>query len=164
MNDEARGYIAAWCWMIAALALSVMPLPGYIEAFNPDWVALLLIYRSVTDPRRFGLISAFFAGLALDVMTGALLGQNALAMITLVYLSNRFHLRVRAAPLSQITGWSIVLLLLYQFLLFWVDGVAGRSVDAVARLGPVASGAVILFVAWFMRDFDQREVRVRIGA
>ena len=145
-----------------ALALSVVPWPGFLDDVNPNWVALLLIYMSVTAPRRFGLFSAFFAGLALDVMTGALLGQNALGLITIVYLSTRFHLRVRAFPLSQIVGWTVVLLVLYQFILFWIDGVAGRSVAPLTRLGPIASGSLIMFLAWFVRDYGQREIRMRI--
>jgi rod shape-determining protein MreD len=149
---------------MAALALSVVPWPGVVNALNPDWVVLLLIYTSVTDPRRFGLLTAFLAGLALDVMNGALLGQNALALITISYLCARFHFRVRAFPLSQIVGWSAALLLLYQFMLFWIDGVVGLSVGAGERLGPVVSGTIILFIAWILRDYDQRDTRMRIGA
>jgi len=162
MSDGAHRYAIAWGWLMAALALSVVPWPGFVNTLNPDWVVLLLIYTSVTDPRRFGLVSAFVAGLALDVMNGALLGQNALALITISYLCTRFHFRVRAFPLSQIVGWTAALLLLYQFVLFWVDGVVGRSVSAGARLGPVATGTVILFIAWVLRDYDQRDMRMRI--
>lgn len=162
MNDEARRYVVAWALLIAALALCVVPLPGILDTFNPNWVALLFIYVSVTDPRRFGLLSAFCSGIALDVMTGALMGQNALALITISYLCTRFHLRVRAFPLSQIAGWTVLLLALYQFILFWIDGVAGRSVAPLERLAPIASGSLLLFLAWIMRDFDHREVRMRI--
>lgn len=162
MSGEAHRYVIAWVWLTAALALSAVPLPGFVHAFNPDWVVLLLIYTSVTDPRRFGLITAMLAGLALDVMNGALLGQNALALITISFLCTRFHFRVRAFPLSQIVGWTVALLLLYQFVLFWIDGVVDRSVGPGERLGPVVSGTVILFFAWILRDYDQREMRMRI--
>jgi rod shape-determining protein MreD len=164
VSDGAHRYVIAWGWLMAALALSVVPWPGVVNALNPDWVVLLLIYTSVTDPRRFGLLTAFLAGLALDVMNGALLGQNALALITISYLCARFHFRVRAFPLSQIVGWSAALLLLYQFMLFWIDGVVGLSVGAGERLGPVVSGTIILFIAWILRDYDQRDTRMRIGA
>jgi len=162
VSDEARRYVIGWIGLIAALALCVVPWPGLLDAFNPNWVAVLFIYVSVTDPRRFGLVSAFFGGIALDVMTGALMGQNALAMITLSYLGTRFHLRVRAFPLSQIVGWTVLLLALYQFILFWIDGVAGRSVGAFERLGPIVSGSLVLFMAWIMRDVDHRELNMRI--
>lgn len=164
MNDELRRYVVAWIWLAGALALSVVPWPGILNAFNPNWVAVYLIYLSLTDPRRIGLVGGFLAGLALDVMTGALLGQNALALITVLFLSMRFHLRVRAFPVSQLVGWAAVLLGLYQFILFWIDGVIGRSVEPVERLAPVASGTLVLFFAWFARHSEDREARMRIEA
>jgi rod shape-determining protein MreD len=164
MSGEIRRYCVAWLWLAGALALSVVPLPGFVNTLNPNWVAVFLIYMSLTDPRRIGLFGAFAAGLALDVMTGALLGQNALALITILFLSMRFHLRVRAFPISQLAGWAAVLLALYQFILFWIDGVTGRSVEPIERLAPVVSGTVVLLIAWFIRDFDERDDRMRIEA
>ena len=114
--------------LIGSLALSVLPLPALVTPFEPDWAAVLLVYFSLTRPGRFGLLTAFWLGVALDVLTGALLGQNALALITICYLSQRFHLRIRAFPMSQVVATGAALLGLYQFMLFWIDGVAGRCV------------------------------------
>jgi rod shape-determining protein MreD len=164
LNQEIRRYLLAWMAVAGALALSVVPWPGLINALNPNWVAVLVIYLSLSDPRRIGLVGAFLAGLALDVMTGALLGQNALALITVLFLCRRFHLRVRAFPMSQLIGWAAVMLALYQFILFWIDGVIGRSVEPVERLAPVASGTLVLLIAWFVTRLDQREARMRIEA
>ena len=164
MNEELRSYLIAWLWLAGALALSVIPWPGLINALNPNWVAVYLIYLSLADPRRIGLVGAFFAGLALDVMTGALLGQNAIALITVLFLCMRFYLRLRAFPVSQLAGWAAVLLALYQFILFWIDGVVGRSVDPVERLAPIASGTLVLLIAWLIRNQDHTEERVRIEA
>ena len=164
MNHELHRYLIAWLWLAVALALSVIPWPGLINALNPNWVAVYLIYLSLADPRRIGLVGAFLAGLALDVMTGALLGQNALALITVLFLCMRFHLRVRAFPVSQLAGWAAVMLALYQFMLFWIDGVVGRSVDPVERLAPIASGTLVLLVMWLVWNEDQTEERVRIEA
>lgn len=162
MNDEMRRYLIAWLWLAGALAASVVPWPGVIKVLNPNWVAVYLIFLSLSDPRRIGLIGAMLAGMALDVMTGALLGQNAIALITILYLCVRFHLRVRAFPLSQIAGWAGVLLTLYQFLLFWVDGVVGRSVEPIERLVPIVTGTLVLVLLWLMANHDRTEERVRI--
>lgn len=164
MRNEVHSYLAAWFWLAGALALSVIPWPGMINALNPNWVAVYLIYLSLADPRRIGLVGAFLAGLALDVMTGALLGQNALALITVLFLCMRFHLRVRAFPVSQLAGWAAVLLALYQFMLFWIDGVVGRSVDPVERLAPIVSGTLILLILWLVGNEGQTDERVRIEA
>jgi hypothetical protein len=66
--------------------------------------------------------------------------------------------------MSQLAGWAAVLLALYQFILFWIDGVIGRSVEPIERLAPIASGTLALFVIWFVHSYDQREERVRIEA
>lgn len=164
MNEEIRKYFGAWIWLACALALSVLPWPGFIDLFNPNWVAVYLIFLSLADPRRIGLVGAFLAGLALDVMTGALLGQNAIALITVLFLCMRFHLRVRAFPMSQLVGWAAGLLALYQFILFWIDGVIGRSVEPIERLAPIFSGTLVLLVIWLLHNHDQSEERVRIEA
>jgi hypothetical protein len=46
------------------------------------------------------------------------------------------------------------LLSLYQFTLFWIDGVAGRTVPLIERWGPVVSGAVVF--ALILTAFDRR--------
>jgi len=154
--------IPAVLGVLAALALSVVPWPAEAAPFKPDWVAALLLYWSVVDPTRFSLLTAFWTGLALDVLTGALLGQNALALVVIVYLAHRFHLRIRVFPPSQIAVTLTVLLGLYQFLLFWIDGMAGRSVPAIERLGPIGSGAILLVLAFALLDFGGREAKTRV--
>lgn len=164
MSHEIRRYLRAWVLVAGALALSVVPWPGVVDVASPNWVAVLLIHLSLVEPRRVGLVGAFLAGLALDVMTGALLGQNAIALITVLFLCMRFHLRVRAFPISQLLGWAVVLLGLYQFILFWIDGVIGRSVDPIERLIPIVTGTMVVAVLWLLRNHEQREERVRIEA
>ena len=129
--------------LIAALILSVVPLPEAIVAFRPDWVAVVLIYWSLIEPRRYGLLTAFWLGLVLDTLTGSLLGQHSLALLVLVYLSQRFYLRIRAYPASQVAIIVIGMLALYEFILFWIDGVAGRSVPLTERWAPVMTGGLL---------------------
>ena len=161
MSRGVHSNVFAISSLVLALALSVVPVPQGIALFKPDWVAVLLIYWTITQPFRFGLFTAFAMGLALDVLTGDLLGQNTLALITVVFLSLRFHLRIRAFPVSQIVGSVIVMLALYQFILFWIDGVAGRSVGPLARIGPVVSGSILILIALVTRDTGERNTRTR---
>lgn len=132
--------------VVAALALAVVPLPAAVAPFRPDWVALVLLYWSLVSPRRFGLFTAFWTGIALDTLNGALLGQHALALLVIVYLSRRFYLRLRVFPVSQLTVTVAGLLLLYEFVLFWIDGVAGRTVPLIERWAPVFSGTLLWLV------------------
>lgn len=159
-----QGRTVAVLLLIGSLALSVLPLPAQLATFEPSWSAVLLVYLSFTRPGLFGLLTAFGVGLALDVLTGALLGQNALGLITLSYLCQRFHLRIRAFPVSQTIATGFVLLALYQFMLFWIDGVAGREVPALSRIGSVLAGTFLLALALAVRSPGGHESRTRIGA
>jgi rod shape-determining protein MreD len=145
-----------WFWplasLIGALALSIVPMPAAMALVWPDWVALVLIYWAVVTPGRFGMFSAFLMGIALDTLTGALLGQHALALLLVVYLSQRFYLRIRVFPASQLALTVAVLLALYQFVLFWVDGVAGRTVPIAERWVPVLTGTLLWFMALVLTD------------
>lgn len=127
----------------AALMLAIVPLPAALVAYRPDWVPLVLIFWGLMAPERLGLLTAFAMGLALDTLSGALLGQHALAMVTVVYLSVRFHLLIRVFPVWQLSVTVFLLLAIYEFMLFWIDGVAGRSVPIIERWAPVVSGALV---------------------
>jgi rod shape-determining protein MreD len=101
-------------------------------------------------------------GLALDALTGALLGQHALALLLIVYLSQRFYLRIRVFPASQLTLTAVALLSFYEFLLFWIDGVAGRTVPLIERWAPVVSGLVLWIVLLTFVERGRKNAEVRI--
>jgi rod shape-determining protein MreD len=129
--------------LIIALMLSVVPLPGWIEAFRPDWIALALIYWAMMLPRSWSVGSAWLVGLVLDVAQGTLLGQHALALALVVFITVRMHLLMRVFPMSQLTASVFSLLALYQFMLFWVNGVVGLPVASIQYWAPVISGTLL---------------------
>jgi len=128
---------------VLALALSVVPLPEAVAAFRPDWVPLIMIYWALVTPERFGLLTALWLGLAMDTLSSALLGQHALAMLVVVYFSLRFHLRIRVFPIWQMSMTVFAMLAIYEFVLFWVDGVAGRTVPYIDRWAPVITSGLL---------------------
>src|SRR5690606_34368320 len=103
----------AWLSLVAALLVAIVPLPIAFAPFRPDAVLLVLLYWGIASEQHFGVFTAFWSGLLLDAMTGALLGQHALALLVVVYLIRRFHLRIRVFPLSQLTLTVAFLLALY---------------------------------------------------
>ena len=129
--------------IIVALMLMLMPMPDWAVAFRPDWLLLTLIYWAMMLPRTWSVGSAWIVGLVLDVSQGTILGQHALALCFIVFVTVRFHLLMRVFPVSQLTATVFALIALYQFILFWINGVAGISVPAVSYWGPVISGTII---------------------
>jgi rod shape-determining protein MreD len=126
---------------LAALVLSVLPLPGWLEPLRPDFVALTVLWFTLLSPRLTGLFYAWGAGLALDAFKGVLLGQHALALVVIAYVASRLRLQVRAFPPLQQTAVILALLWLNEFLVFWIDGVAGHEVTDWRRWLSVPVGA-----------------------
>jgi rod shape-determining protein MreD len=128
---------------LVALALAITPLPDVLDAFRPDFLVLVVFYWSIVSPRAGGLALAFFAGLALDVVKGVVLGQHALALTLMAAWAT--HLRLRLRVFSVVSQCLTIFLLLtgYQFILFWIDGATGNPVTSFGRwLAPVIGAAV----------------------
>lgn len=128
--------------MIIAMMLTMMPLPDAISAFRPDWVALMMIMWAMAMPRVYGVGVAWVAGIFLDVAQGTLLGQHALALVAITYVTVKSNLLMRVFPLLQLTATIFALNAVYQFLLFWINGVAGVTAPASAYWGPVLMSAI----------------------
>ena len=142
MIGRVRPMLLPMTMLVLALALSIVPLGDRVAPYRPDWVPLALIYWAIARPRHFGLLCAFAMGLALDLLTGSLLGRHALALLPVVYLALRLHLRIRVALSWQVAVTVVLLLALYHFLLFWIDGVGQRAPGAIAW-APLLTSALL---------------------
>jgi rod shape-determining protein MreD len=154
-------WLTSFLSLAATLALASVPLPDSVAPLRPDWVAVVLLYWSLMAPRQFSLLTAFWMGIALDTLTGALLGQNALALLLVVYLAEKFHLRLRVFPVSQLAITVLILLGLYEFVLFWIDGMAGRTVPLIERWVPPLTGTLVWLVMYVFLDRREREAPAR---
>jgi len=58
---------------------------------------------------------------------------------------------------------AVVLLLLglYEFILFWIDGVADRTVPLIERWAPPLTGTLLWLVMFTFFDAGRREARAR---
>jgi rod shape-determining protein MreD len=111
---------------VAALLLTVTPLPSWLLDARPEWVALFVLFWCIALPERSGIGTAWMVGLLTDVLRGALLGQHALALTVIAYLALKLHLRLRVYPLWQQALSVLVLVTIYQLLLLWTSGMIGK--------------------------------------
>jgi rod shape-determining protein MreD len=81
-------------WFSLIVAMTVMMLPMGRVPWMPDLLAVVLVFWSVHQPLRIGVIAAFVFGLAVDVHQASLLGQHALAYTTLSYFAITIHRRL----------------------------------------------------------------------
>jgi len=146
--------------IVAALMLTIWPLPAAVEPFRPDWTALVLIYWVMAMPHRVNVGTAWCAGLALDVLTGSLLGQHAVAMAVMATLVTGIHLRVRVFPVWQQSVTIMALLAIYEVILILVDGSTGQLYDLEWRWAPVMTGMILWPWTLFLLRFLRRNFNV----
>src|ERR1700704_5965385 len=97
---------------LAALVLSFLPWKDL--RFVPDFVALVLCFWCIRQPRLVGLGAAWTLGLLTDAGNGVLLGQHALAYSLLAFLALWLSRRVLWFGMAQQALHVAVLLLVSQ--------------------------------------------------
>ena len=90
-------------------------------------MTLILIYWCLALPHRIGIFTGWSVGFLLDIHMGSLLGQHALALATIAYLSYRLHARIRLYPLIQQSLIVLLLVTLSQMLLLWISGIVNQA-------------------------------------
>ena len=138
---EPRGAVMATA--LVALILSVLPLPEWLALARPQFLVLTVLYWSVNAPRAGGLAIGFFAGLMLDVFQGPVLGEHALALSLVTYIAVREHQRLRSKPAIQQAMIVFAFLVVYEIVLFMIDGWTGHPVTSPLRWVHTVSGALI---------------------
>jgi rod shape-determining protein MreD len=137
------GHLRVMSTVVLALIFSIAPLPTSIQPARPDLLLLLVIYWSLSAPRIVGLTFAWFCGLALDLLTGPVLGQHALAFLIVAYATHKLQLRMRIFPIYHQTLTVFMFLAIYQFLVFWIDGIIGPAITTWMRWLPVFTGTLL---------------------
>jgi len=148
-------------WFIGvtlALALlgNLLPVSGVALALKPDFVALVLLYWCIQEPRYVGVGIAWWIGLVMDVGDGTLFGQHALAYAFLAYAAEFFRRRVLRFPLWQQAAQVAVLLGLCAALVLLVRYVGGAPLPRWTYAVPPLVGAflwpvVTLVLQWLPR-------------
>jgi len=87
--------------LASSLLVLVVPLPSGVDLARPYVLAMLLCYWLLEAPEHVGLGVAFIAGLAADLVSGTLFGEQALRLVVLAFLVQRFRARLRFFPLWQ---------------------------------------------------------------
>jgi rod shape-determining protein MreD len=137
--------------------LSVMPIPVWAQDFRPQWVTLVLIYWCLAIPQRVNVGSGWTLGIVQDVLSGTLLGQHALGLSIVAFVTVKLHLRIRIFPLWQQSLTVLVLLLLERLLELWVMGATGQPTPTLRYWIP----AIVGMLLWSWIYIVLRDVRRR---
>lgn len=87
--------------LLLGLLLGLLPLPTVLMPFRPYWLALVWIYWVLEEEDRVGLGLAFFLGVVADIAFGGLLGEQALRLVVMTFIVQRFRNQLRFFPMPQ---------------------------------------------------------------
>jgi rod shape-determining protein MreD len=141
---------------IVALMLATMPLPAWASLWRPVWVAMVLVYWCIALPNRVGIATGWFVGLLVDVLTSALLGQNALGLALVAYFALKLHQRIRVYPLGQQAVVVGILLIGYLALMQLVTTLVHASTGYGFWLPAVTSMLLWPWLFVILRDVRRR--------
>ncbi|MCI0749912.1 MAG: rod shape-determining protein MreD [Nevskiales bacterium] len=123
--------------LLVALILQLLELPYALAVLRPLWVPLVLVYWVMTLSQPGGLFSAWLMGLLLDVLLNCVLGQHALGLTAVVFVTLQTRNILALYPVWQQAAVLTPAWLLYAFLMFWIDGASGHSADPWLQWVPV---------------------------
>ncbi|MGE0797878.1 MAG: rod shape-determining protein MreD [Lautropia sp.] len=130
----SRAYIAVT--ILTATVLNILPWGRTVGI--PDFVALVLVFWNIHQPRKVGIGIGFLLGLVMDVHSSAVLGERALLYSVMSYFAWFMHRRV---PWFRTGGQMLHVLPLFL------------AAQAIVVLIRVATGAPLpgwtLFLQWF---------------
>jgi rod shape-determining protein MreD len=142
LPNKQTGLLGYFVTIILAMSFKILPLPVVLSNINPDWVLLALIYWTLAIPEKIGVFNAWIVGLFVDVLTGRILGQHALAYALISYACLKLHRRLRQYPVLQQSLFIFCGLLFSQMLIFWIENIKGPTAFTVAFWLPVFMGTL----------------------
>ena len=144
--------------LFVGLIVLVVPLPDAVAFLRPYLLAMLLCYWLLEAPDHVGLGIAFCTGLAADLVGGTLLGEQALRLVVLAFLVQRFRARLRFFPLWQQAGAVFALLLNDRLIATAIHLVAGDGLPPWSSwLSPLLG-----FALWPWQFLLLDELRLRL--
>ncbi len=127
---------------VGAFMLSIIDLPIWAEEIRPQWVVLVLIYWSMALPQRVSVGFGWMIGLLLDVTNSTILGQNALALALVAFLTSHLHLRLRVFPFWQQAIVVFVFVIIYNLIVLWIRGISGSAPNIWLIITPSFTSAI----------------------
>ena len=127
----------------------------------PDWLALVLVFWSVHQPRKVGIGAAFLLGLCMDVHEATLLGEHALAYSLLSYAAIAFHRRILWFGLAGQMLHILPILLTAQIAVVVVRIMNGSSFPGFGFLLDCLSATLLWPLATWLLLAPQRRPPVR---
>ena len=161
VNKRLNNLVFVWSIMLLTTMMTIMPLPDFFHGIRIEWVSLAIIFFSMMNVSLMGVIAAWTIGLLLDLLQGGLLGENALILSIISYLSYRFRFQVRVYPDWQLMIVTLFFLSFGNLISLWIRGFSGRmlfvteewlSIFIAALIWPIFMRLAEILQNYFIED------------
>lgn len=133
--------------MLIALLLQLLPWAGIGLLLRPDFLLLTLIYWLLRAPHLCNIGTAWIVGLLMDVATGGLFGQQALAYTITAYFALSYQRRLTLFKPWQQASYVFALLLLTQVTIWVLKLFGGGESPDWSYFLPSISGILLWLLA-----------------
>lgn len=143
ITSRRTGAFLIFFSLACSLLLAQLPIPAPAEPGRPAFYAMTVMFWILSQSRFFGLIVAWCCGIVLDVLYGTPLTEHGLAMAVAAYVVIKGRPLLLSLSLFQQALLMLPVFALYEFILFWIDGVADLAADPLWRWLPIGTSAVL---------------------
>ena len=142
-----------------ALVLTVIGLPDWMDQWRPLWLLLVVFIWFLAAPSNVGLVAAFFAGLALDLLLGDPLGVNALCFCVALLICHFQYLRLRSYTELQRAWFIAVLVMIYQTCYLFLQSAVGSEMSFSIIFAPALTSCI----GWLLLSVPMTRLQRHFG-
>ncbi len=154
---NSHGHWLVWLTILFAAVFSLLPMPDMLSMVRPALIPLVAIFWIMALPQYYGLFFAWSLGLMMDVLYGAVFGQNAMAMLFMALAVNQLNRRLRMYPWWQQSFMVLVIVGLYELAAIWIGSATGQRAPSLLYLLPAVTSALLWpWLAAILHGFRRR--------
>ncbi len=156
MNDLRLKLLIAF---IAALVLSILPMPQLLSAFRPPWVLLLVLYIEYFIPGKFHISTLLLVGLVLDVLLSTVIGEHSFALLLVTWIASTRSRRFQFFSMMQQITLIGLFCFIYQTIISGTDALLAFNYSV---LMPIASSLLSMFIWPWIRLLGDSSLLTRL--
>ncbi len=135
--------LLVYATFFVALLCQLFPWTGQGVIFRPDFMLVVLLYWLLRAPHLCHIATAWVVGILVDLATGSLLGQHALAFTLTAYIALSFQRRLVLFTVIQITFYVLALLFFARLVILILKLFADNDVPSLHYFWPVITGILL---------------------
>lgn len=133
--------------LFGAFVCLLFPWSGIALTLRPDFMLLVLLFWLLRAPNLCSVGTAWFMGLWVDLATGGIFGQYALAYTVTTFFAVVYQRRLVLFSSTQQLVYVFSLLILSQLMLLILKAFAGHAFSGWSYFLPSVSGIILWQVA-----------------